>query len=60
MNSEPSARSLALKSQLQDFMDEHIYPAEAAFNEHMSTTDNVWAPPPLLTELKAKARAAGL
>jgi len=60
MNSEPSARSLALKSQLQDFMDEHIYPAEAAFNGHMSTTDNVWAPPPLLTELKAKARAAGL
>jgi len=60
MNSEPSARSLALKNQLQDFMDEHIYPAEAAFNEHMSTTDNIWAPPPLLTELKAKARAVGL
>ena len=60
MNSEPSARSLELKSRLQDFMDEHIYPAEAAFNEHMATTDNIWAPPPLLTDLKAKARAAGL
>ncbi|MEL0084105.1 MAG: acyl-CoA dehydrogenase family protein [Gammaproteobacteria bacterium] len=60
MNSEPSARSLELKARLQDFMDEQIYPAEQIFNDYMRTTDNPWAPPPLLTELKAKAKAAGL
>ncbi len=60
MNFEPSTRSLDLQHRLQDFMDEHIYPAEAAFNEHMHSTANPWETPALLQELKAKANAAGL
>ncbi len=60
MTTEPSARSQELRAHLQAFMDEHIYPAEAAFQHHVNTTDNLWAQPPLLEELKQKARDAGL
>jgi len=60
MNLQPSPRSLELKSQLQGFMDEHIYPAEAAFTKHNNTTDNPWETPALLQDLKAKAKSASL
>jgi len=55
-----SEKSLDLQARLQAFMDEHIYPNEHAYHEHMRTTDNRWAPVPLMDDLKLKARAAGL
>ena len=41
------------------FMDEHIYPNEERFYAQLQEGDR-WEEPPLLEELKAKARAAGL
>src|SRR5690606_17481256 len=45
---------------LQQFMDEEIYPVEHAYQEYLKTAANPWASPPLMVELKAKAKKAGL
>jgi acyl-CoA dehydrogenase len=55
-----SERSQQLQAQLSGFMEEHIYPNEEAYAEHLHSTDNRWAAIPLVDELKQKARAQGL
>jgi alkylation response protein AidB-like acyl-CoA dehydrogenase len=55
-----SPKAQALRSKLVAFMDEHIYPNEQLMAEQHAGLDNKWAHPPLLDELKAKARAVGL
>jgi acyl-CoA dehydrogenase len=45
------------RKRLLAFMDEHVYPAEAAFDEGYAGD---WAPPPVITMLQAQARLAGL
>lgn len=40
------------------FMDEHVYPAEATYMEQLAVEE--WATPPVMEELKAKAKAQGL
>jgi acyl-CoA dehydrogenase len=47
-----------LQQQVQEFMDAHIYPNERVYDEQVEA--NRWAQPPIMEELKAKARAAGL
>jgi len=56
---ELSPRTAALKTRLEAFMDEHIYPSEARFFEE-SEKGGPWAVQPVIEELKPKARAAGL
>ena len=51
---------LDLMDQLNIFMDEHVYPNEEAYTEHFKSTDNKWVSPPLMQELKNKAKEAGL
>jgi acyl-CoA dehydrogenase len=48
-----------LKNRLQSFMDEHVYPNEAAFQAERSDGDR-WQPSAIIETLKAKARAARL
>ena len=60
MDFEFSDRVIALRQKLQSFMDEHVYPNEQAMQDHLATTDKPWVTPPLLEELKIKAREAGL
>ena len=48
-----------LEKRVTAFMDEHVYPNEARFNEHCQGP-NRWQPVPVIEELKPKARAAGL
>ncbi len=55
---EPSARSRARRDQLLGFFDRHIYPNEARFHEQV--TAHRWQVPPIIEELKATARSAGL
>ena len=57
---EFSEKSRQLQEQLQGFMGEHIYPNETAYAESLHHAQNRWAPLPLMDELKAKARHAGL
>ncbi|CAM04618.1 acyl-CoA dehydrogenase [Saccharopolyspora erythraea NRRL 2338] len=54
------ARTEELREQLTAFMDEHVYPAEPVLAQQLAESDDVWAHPPIVEELKAKARAQGL
>jgi acyl-CoA dehydrogenase len=52
-----------LQEQLTGFMDTHIYPAEARFQEEIEANrrrGNPWAPTEVMEELKRKAKAANL
>ena len=60
MNFDYSEKVLGLISKLTEFMDENIYPNEAAYAEHFKTTDEKWKSAPIMSELKSKAREAGL
>ena len=55
------ARTEELRGELLAFMDEHVYPAEPVFDEQRDAAERaaVWSPPPVVEELKAKARRAG-
>ncbi len=58
-----SPRTQALQKQLQQFMDEHVYPAEARYAAELEeNTRNAkrWTPLRVIEELKVKARAQGL
>jgi acyl-CoA dehydrogenase len=55
---ELSPRATELHQALVRFMDEHVYPNEAAVAEAVAA--NRWQPVPLIEELKPKARTAGL
>ncbi|MGB8266294.1 MAG: acyl-CoA dehydrogenase family protein [Candidatus Velthaea sp.] len=49
-----------LRARLTAFMDEHVYPNEAAYaQQHAQFTDR-WTIPPIVEALKARAKAAGL
>jgi acyl-CoA dehydrogenase len=58
MNFDYSDKVKKLQKQLLEFMDAYIYPNEKTYYEQIE--QNRWQPPPILEELKAKARAEGL
>ena len=60
MDFNHTQKVLDLMDRLNTFMDEHIYPNEEAYREYFKTTDNQWKSPPLMDELKEKAKNAGL
>jgi acyl-CoA dehydrogenase len=47
-----------LQQQVQEFMDAHVYPNESVYDDQVEA--NRWAQPPIMEELKSRARAAGL
>ncbi|HYL70884.1 MAG TPA: acyl-CoA dehydrogenase family protein, partial [Candidatus Dormibacteraeota bacterium] len=59
MNFELSAKSRDYLARLRAFMDEHVYPNEARFEAELARGER-WAQPPVIAELKPRARAAGL
>ena len=59
MEFEYSEKTKFLQKKLQGFMDEHIYANEAAYYQQHAEGER-WTPPPMLEDLKAKAKAAGL
>ena len=56
---ETSERARDFAERLSNFMDDHVYPAEPVYAGQHRSGDR-WAIPPVIEELKAKARAAGL
>jgi acyl-CoA dehydrogenase len=58
MNFEPSSKTKEFQLPLQKFMDAHVYPNEARFDEEVARSR--WEPTRIVEELKPKARAAGL
>ena len=59
MDFKLSQRSQDYLGRLGAFMDEHIYPNEEGFYAQQQAGER-WQDPPLLEELKARARTAGL
>jgi acyl-CoA dehydrogenase len=55
-----SPRSEELAVRVKAFMDEHIYPAEPVFERQLEAAADRWDGLPVMAELKAKAKAAGL
>jgi acyl-CoA dehydrogenase len=56
----PSARAAELQDQLLDFMDRHVYPAEAVYREQMEAAGDPHAHPQIIEDLKREARSRGL
>jgi acyl-CoA dehydrogenase len=59
MNFDFSGKVKELQKRLSGFMEEHIYPNEAAWLAHCHGPDK-WEPAAIVEELKPTARAAGL
>ncbi len=59
MDFEFDAKTQELRARLTGFMDEYVYPNEALFHEQIRD-GKPWSRPPLMEELKAEARKAGL
>ena len=58
-----SARTQELQAQLLRFMDDHIYPAEAAYAAEIEANTRAgkrWTPLQVIEDIKAKARTQGL
>jgi acyl-CoA dehydrogenase len=58
MDFEYSDKTKSLLERLNAFMDEHVYPNERRYHDEVEA--DRWGHPPVLEELKAKAKAAGL
>ena len=58
MNFEYTEKVQQLIAQVRQFMDEYIYPNEQKMHEQIE--ENPWSTPPLMEELKEKAKEQGL
>lgn len=55
-----SPRAEELRSELLDFMDTHVYPAEPVHRQQITDSGDPHHHPPIMEELKAEARSRGL
>ncbi|KQX77215.1 acyl-CoA dehydrogenase family protein [Streptomyces sp. Root1310] len=53
-------RAKKYQADLLEFMDAHVYPAEAVYHEQMRASGDPHFHPPIIEELKAEARKRGL
>jgi len=60
MDFEPSERCREFKERLEAFMDEHVYPAEAVYDQQLLDAGDPHHHPAVMEDLKARAREAGL
>ena len=60
MNFEASDKVKQIQSQLERFMDEHVYPAERVAHEQIEASGNPHHSPEIVEELKKKAKKIGL
>jgi acyl-CoA dehydrogenase len=60
MNFDHTEKVLELRGQLEAFMDEHVYPNENTFHDQVEASEDRWSTPPIMEELKERARSAGL
>jgi acyl-CoA dehydrogenase len=60
MDFQPSERCAEFKERLNAFMDAHVHPAEAVYERQLRDSGNPHYQPPIMEELKVRAREAGL
>jgi acyl-CoA dehydrogenase len=55
-----SDKSRSLQARLTDFMRDVVYPNESKFTTQLAAASTRWHIPPIMEEMKAQARSAGL
>ncbi|MEL6324809.1 MAG: acyl-CoA dehydrogenase family protein, partial [Pseudomonadota bacterium] len=60
MNFDYSPKTLEWIDRVSAFMDEYIFPNVATYDEQHEAAEDRWTVPPILEELKVKAKAEGL
>ena len=60
MDFEFTPRARELRDRLGSFMDQHVYPNERVYDRQLAEAADPHALPPVMRELKEKARAEGL
>ncbi len=60
MNFDYTPKVQALQERLLAFMDKHIYPNEATYHDYIENAEDRWTIPPIMEQLKAEAKKAGL
>src|SRR4029077_19336871 len=56
----PSAKAVEIGERVKAFLEEHIIPAEPVYHRQLEEGGDRWKSPPVMEELKAKAKKAGL
>src|SRR5437868_8672449 len=60
MDFEPSEKVKRLEAKVRAFMEEYVYPAEKIFEQQLNEQPSRWQIPPVMEELKQRARERGL
>lgn len=60
MLKELSPKAAELREKLVQFMDEYVYPNENTVEEFLNEAEDRWTIPPIIEELKEKAKEQGL
>jgi len=60
MNFDYSPKVKDLQKRVQQFMNEHVYPNEHLYHEQVDSQSDRWQIPPIMEEMKTKAKSAGL
>jgi len=60
MDFEYSERTMKIRREIEEFMDAYIYPNEELYYQQLDEGESRWEHPPILEELKDKAKSAGL
>jgi len=60
MNFDHTQKILELRGQVEAFMDEFVYPNEKTYADQIGASEDRWNTPPIMEELKERARSAGL
>jgi acyl-CoA dehydrogenase len=56
----PSKKAIEVGEAVKKFLEEHIIPAEHTYHQQLDEGESRWHTPPIMNELKAKAKKAGL
>ena len=60
MDFDLAPRQIEWRDRVRAFIDAHVRPAERLYEDQLSQAATRWSTPPVLEDLKAKARAEGL
>ncbi|MBI3246919.1 MAG: acyl-CoA dehydrogenase family protein [Deltaproteobacteria bacterium] len=60
MDFDYSSKVKELQKRVQSFMAEYVYPNEETYHHQLNSQGDRWQIPPIMEELKAKAKTAGL
>ncbi len=60
MNFDHTEKVLELRERVEAFMDEFVYPNEKTYADQIEASEDRWNTPPIMEELKERARSAGL